>query len=108
MPNKTKSPYLAYSPKISRYAYGMQTYIHKGHVTTASVGSQDWDNYLVALSYLPSQIGNVPPEFEHRPDLISNVWYGSTGLWWLVMVMNNLFDPFEELDRGDPILLPKD
>ena len=97
---------LPFTPKITRYAHGVHTYLHKGHAVTSSVGSKSWDSYLASLEILPTQLGNVPPEFEHRPDLISNVWLGSTGLWWQIMVMNNLFDPFEQLDRGDQILLP--
>ena len=70
------------------------------------MGSKKWDEYLAEIAIKPVQLGQVPPEYEHRPDLISDVWFGSTGLWWQVLVMNGLFDPFEDLDRGSQILLP--
>ena len=49
----------------------------------------------------------IPAGFEHRPDLISNVFYGSPSNWWLLMLVNGISDPFEGFNVRDRILIPK-
>jgi len=90
----------------SRYEIGSIVYHHRGHPIVSTVGSKKWDIYQHMLLTQQYQLGAVPPELANRPDLISHIWYESTGLWWQIMLMNNLYDPFESLNGGDSILLP--
>ena len=94
------------SPK--RYDIGVETPLHKGKVTTTSVGNKDYDSFLLDLGVITEyQVGYVPTGFEHRPDLISEVFYNTPNYWWLLLLYNNISDPFEGLNVGDRILIPK-
>ena len=94
--------------KLSQSFLGNQKYVHKGNVVYSMVGSQSVDNIIDNIdSFLPYDIGYVPAGFEHRPDLISNVFYGVPDYWWLILFVNNIADPFEGLNEGDQILIPK-
>ena len=53
------------------------------------------------------EVGYVPAGYEHRPDLISNVFYGTPKNWWLLMLVNSITDPFEGFNENDQILIPK-
>lgn len=48
----------------------------------------------------------IPAGFEHRPDLISNYFYGTVKNDWLIMMYNNITDPFQQLNVGERLLIP--
>jgi len=91
----------------TRYSLGAELYDHKGRTIISSVGSADFDAAVIEILNGAVQLGSIPVEFSNRPDLISYAWFGTPMLWWQVMIMNNLFDPFESLNSGDPILVTK-
>jgi len=72
------------------------------------VGSPVFDTMTTfmddAYSY---EVGYVPAGYEHRPDLISNVFYGSPKNWWLLMLVNGITDPFEGFNVNQRILIPQ-
>jgi hypothetical protein len=49
---------------------------------------------------------NVPPEFEHRPDLISKRFYGTVDFWWAIMQVNGVLLPIRDLRAGITIIIP--
>lgn len=54
------------------------------------------------------QKATITPEYENRPDLFSNMVYGTPSLWW-VLVMRNmdiLIDPIEDFKAGVEIWVP--
>jgi|TARA_A100001515_G_C4571312_1_gene209823 hypothetical protein len=93
-------------PSLSRYSYGVTTLKHKDKYVTTSVGSS-YDSFLRRLPLNASKKGQVPSFVEHRPDLISNIFYDTPGYWWYVMAYNGLTDPFEQLKPGSDILIPE-
>jgi len=40
-----------------------------------------------------------------RPDLIAFREYGSTALWWVIMKVSGIINPFE-LTSGTPVMIP--
>jgi len=42
-----------------------------------------------------------------RPDVISNEVYGDTAFDWVIMLANDIDDPFEDIKVGDTIVLPE-
>jgi len=92
--------------KSSRYLQGAVLYEHKGKLTISSVGSKSWDAYLNSLKNIDYALGSIPIEVANRPDLISNIWFGSAGYWWKIMCINGVYDPFESLNGGEPTLVP--
>lgn len=89
----------------SRYDQGVVTIIHKGKKVTTSVGSIA-DNSIVSNSREPFTVGRVPVPHEHRPDLISDLFYGSPDRWWTILQFNGFTDPFEDLPVGKYIKIP--
>lgn len=42
----------------------------------------------------------------NRPDLIAHKMYGDVSLWWVIMYVNNIFDPFRDLCPGMVLKVP--
>ena len=74
---------------------------HKGKIVTTLAGSPF---FTTPTSLFPERF--IPAGYEHRPDLISNLFFDSSQNWTYVMAINGLSDPFESLNVGDRISLP--
>ena len=94
------------SVRSSRYGVGVQVYNHKGRAIPSTVGSIKFDRFLRSIDNAEYKLGMIPAGYEARPDLISNLFFGSTDSWWRVMCMNNIPDPFEGIIPGYQVLLP--
>ena len=90
---------------MNRDKFGMITVQHKGKKITTSVGSTSYEGTFAGQSSNMLN-GRVPKGYEHRPDLISNVFYYTPAYWWLLLLYNNIDDPFEGLNVGDQIKVP--
>ena len=92
----------------SRYQNGKVEYTHRGVKVLSSVGSPEADNFILyPKRVFEYQTGYIPAGFEHRPDRISELFYDTPAYWWLLMVVNNIVDPYEGFNVGDEILIPK-
>lgn len=91
----------------NRHNIGNYVALHRGVTTQTPVGSNLYDalveNIDTVFNY---EVGYIPAGAVHRPDLISNVFYGTPSYWWLIMLCNNVTDPFEQLNEGDQIIIP--
>jgi len=105
MPRSSNSK--AGGAKTSRYNKGVVNYLHKGKVVTSTLGSVPFDNYIKALEKAEYDLGRVPAGYDSRPDLISHLFFGKTEVWWKLMLINSITDPFEGLAVGNQLLLPK-
>jgi hypothetical protein len=41
-----------------------------------------------------------------RPDMISYKNYGTVNYWWIICLVNNIFDPFNDLFIGQQLKIP--
>jgi hypothetical protein len=48
----------------------------------------------------------LPPEMEHRPDLVSYQFYGNVDFWWAIMHVNGVMLPIRDLVAGMVLLIP--
>jgi hypothetical protein len=50
----------------------------------------------------------IPPEFNQRPDLLSNQEYGTPRLWWVFCMRNPdlIIDPINDFVAGLEIYIP--
>ena len=81
---------------------------HRNITTNTIVNSEKFDLLLEDLeNSFEYEVGYVPAGYEHRPDLISNVFYGTPKNWWLLMLVNSINDPFEGFNENDRIFIPK-
>lgn len=53
------------------------------------------------------EVGYIPKGFEHRPDLISDVFTNTPDNWWLLLLINNKPDPNEAFKTNERILIPE-
>ncbi len=90
------------------YSLDVNQVIHRNVTTTTILNTPKFDSILSNLdSAYEYEVGYVPVGYEHRPDLISNVFYGSPQNWWLLMLVNGIFDPNEGFKTNEKILIPK-
>tara|TARA_Y100000004_G_C8770000_1_gene350290 strand:+ start:352 stop:654 length:303 start_codon:yes stop_codon:yes gene_type:complete len=94
--------------KKGPYELGETLVPHRGVVTNTIVNNPDFDQLVENLedSY-EYEVGYIPAGYAHRPDLISNIFYGTPKNWWLLMLVNGISDPFEGFNERDEILIPK-
>ena len=98
MANTDKGPYSLDELRVA----------HRQVTTNTIVNTSRFDSMLGDLeNAFDYEVGYVPAGYEHRPDLISNVFYGTPKNWWLLMLVNNVDDPFEGFNIQDRILIPK-
>ena len=94
--------------KRGPYALDAVTVKHRGAKITTIVNSPLFDEYIMDMdSIYEYQVGYIPKGYEHRPDLISNLFYGTPKNWWLLMLVNEITDPFEGFKVNQRILIPK-
>jgi hypothetical protein len=91
---------------INHYTVGSTQVEHRGKIITTSLHT-GVNEYLINLEKVEMDVGYIPAGYEHRPDLISNLFYNTVTKDWLIMMFNNIKDPFQQLNVGDRILLPK-
>ena len=90
------------------YSLDVNKVRHRNVLTTTIVNTPKFDSILSDLdSSYEYEVGYVPNGYEHRPDLISNVFYGTPKNWWLLMLVNSISDPNEGFKINDKILIPK-
>lgn len=90
----------------TRSGSGYITLYHKGKKVPTSVGSIIYENSIISLAGIPSVEKFIPAGYDHRPDLISNLFFDGPSSWWVVMELNGLSDPFENLKLNERIVLP--
>lgn len=91
---------------INHHTKGFTSVIHKNKNIVTSVPSEEFEDYLNKLSSLPYRVGFIPLGYEHRADLISDLFYNTPIYDWLICYFNNVSDPFNQLNVGDRILIP--
>ena len=89
------------------YSYDANIVEHR-NAKIATIINSDFDSLIEDIeTVFEYEVGYVPPGFEHRPDLISNVFYGTPKNWWLLMLVNGISDPFEGFALDQRILIRK-
>lgn len=90
------------------YSLGFNEIKHKGANIKTLLHAQSVDEILKNLdTAYEYDIGYIPIGYENRPDLISNIFYGTPENWWLLMLVNGINDPFEGFTINQKILIPK-
>jgi len=80
---------------------------HKGKTLATALANIEYQNFVEDLdNAFEYEEVMVTPEVKHRPDLIADAFYDSVDLDWLVLLCNNISNPFQGLNVGDKIRLP--
>ena len=91
---------------INHYKISNTVVDHRGKTVITSLNSK-LDEFMRNLENKEVEVGYIPAGYEQRPDLISNLFYNTVTYDWMILMFNNIKDPFQELNVGDRILLPK-
>ena len=78
---------------------------HKGKQIVTSLNSS-FDDFVSNMNNLNFEVVRIPAGFEHRPDLISDIFYDTPTFDWLISMFNNISDPFDGFNPGDLLLIP--
>ena len=79
-------------------AIGHRVVRHKGKTLSSALISTFYQNFVEDLdSLFEFEEVMVTPEVIHRPDLISDAFYDTVDFDWLILLSNNIKDPFESL-----------
>lgn len=88
----------AYNTKYGRYVLG-------GTTEVSPHALELWDQ-----SELPRDPSDliyfVEKKYEDAPQLLGYVFYGDTGLWWVICQYNGIIDPIEEIVEGKMLYIP--
>lgn len=74
---------------------------HREKNITSVLNSDEFENFINSIYQLSYRTVTIPPSYEHRADLLSNLFYNTPTLDWLICWSNNINDPFEQLNVGD-------
>lgn len=97
MPNSTQSP-SSLDNKYSRYVQG-------GTSETNKIGIGWWERRILPTD--PTDIiYYVENQYAHRIDLIASVFYGDSRYWWVIAQINNIIDPYNEIEPGRMLVIP--
>ena len=77
----------------------------KDKKVASSLNSATFELTLAQLNSAPRRVGTIPPGFEHRADLIADLFYGTPTFDWVILWANNISDPFQQLNVGDRITI---
>jgi len=90
----------------NHYNIGYKEVVHRGKRLATSFNSKDFDTFMDSIQFKEVEVGFIPTGYEHRPDLISDLYYNTVSMDWLICMANNIKDPFQGLNVGDRILIP--
>lgn len=82
-------------------------YRHKGREISSTLNNKLFEDLILNLDKPSNNVGYIPAGFDQRPDLISDVFYATPDLWWLILEASSKADPFEDLNPGDRVIIPK-
>lgn len=91
---------------INHYTFAVDFKDHKNKVIATSLNT-DFDNFIINMNDTEYEVAYIVDGYQHRPDLISDLFYNTVTNDWMIMMFNNIKDPFQELNVGDRILIPK-
>ena len=94
-------------PTVNNSTYNVINgrYVLGGTTEVSAWALEMWDaNNLVQD---PSDIAYfVEKKYEGKPHLLGYVFYGDTGLWWIICQFNGIIDPIQEIVEGKLLMIP--
>lgn len=63
-------------------------------------------DFVELFSSTDDIVYTIPLEFNYRPDLIANYFYGNPKLYWVLIFVNSISDSPEGFEAGKEIKIP--
>jgi hypothetical protein len=86
---------------------GSVSVVHKNKMVVTNLSNRDFELFLKNMDDFAFDVGHIPPGYEHRADLISDLFYNTPSLDWLICWYNGIDDPFQQLNILDEIKIPR-
>lgn len=84
-------------------------YTFRGRRIRSYYGNPSWNFlYINSGSFFNLKPGVIPRFAQYRPDIISQNFFETPDLHWLIMLINRIYDPFEQMKTGTKVELPVD
>ena len=82
-------------------------YVFRGKNIKAYYGNPSWTFFVQnSQTYFNLKEGSVPKFAEYRPDIISQNFFETHDFFWLIMLINKIYDPYEHLKAGTRLRFP--
>jgi hypothetical protein len=82
-------------------------YTFRGRKIKSYYGNPAWSFFVKnSQAYLSLKEGNIPRFAQYRPDIISQNFLETPDFYWLIMLINGFYDPYEHMKVGTRIRLP--
>ena len=91
---------------INHLTLGSMPVVHKDK-KLVKADSEAIYNFLESINLEKVEVVYIPAGYEHIPDLISQYFYNTVKNDWIIMMYNNISDPFQQLNVGDRLLIPQ-
>lgn len=85
---------------LSRYN-GLRLLLNESRIPVL----ESWEMDEIAISS-KDRYFEVTGEFEHRPDLVSLMFYGTEQLYWVIAWANQMTEPFAQTTVGKRLRIP--
>jgi len=86
-------------------SYSNSRYV-AGGTTEVSANRLEWFERNVLLPADDDTFYVVEKKFAHRIDLIAASQLGDSTLWWVIAMLNNILDPYNEIAEGRVLQIP--
>lgn len=87
-----------YNSKNGRYVIG--------GTTEVSLATLEWWNRNNIKRDPTDLVYFFEKKYEGRPDMLGYVFYGDSGMWWIICQYNAILNPMDELVEGKVLLIP--
>ena len=87
-----------YNTKNGRYVIG-------GTTEVSSIAIEHWDKNVMQ-SHPTDIVYYVESQYVNKPHMLGYVFYGDTGLWWVICQYNGILDPITEIIEGKLLMIP--
>lgn len=81
--------------------------IDEDGITSTDPLDFEFSNLIEFLRTKKVKIRRISSAEEGAPDLISFQEYGNDQYWWVILLVNRIQDPINELVAGDEIAIPR-
>lgn len=77
-----------------------------GGATEVSTQVLEWWSKTTVTGDPTDLVYFMEKKYEGRPDILGYVFYGDSGMWWVIAQYNNIFDPMTEMVEGKILIIP--
>jgi len=79
---------------------------HRGKPLSMLSPSVEFSNFIENMDNNDFKVAIIPEGMDGRPDLLAYQVYGTSDLWWAIMLANRIEDATTQLVTGKKVFIP--